>query len=332
MNIHAEGQVPKLSIVVCTYRRPDHLARLLGALQKQTVPAGDFETIVVDKDPEPNIEVQELCRPDNFQEANIRYIHHTRLGISSARNRGVNEARAGWVGFLDDDVLPPPDWVGKVLTSQGISQAMILGGPFKPFYTSTPPRWFKDIYATQYFGDQAHWMKRNKYLAGANMIWSRELILCLGGFSEKFGFIGSKQVYCDDTELGQRAYLEGIGSWYDPALEILHHFDARRMSVRWFLGTIIRHSQVKARLVLRETNLVDKGPIFRQVLSISKKLLIHKIFFLKTCWMVLFWKRKEYPYLENYIIEEIGAEIRQVILNLEMIWLLFFEPGKASNI
>ena len=45
--------------------------------------------------------------------------------------------------------------------------------------------------------------------------------------------------------------------------------------------------------------------------------------------MALFWKRKEYPYLENYIIEEIGGEIRQVILNLEMIWLLIFEPYKA---
>jgi len=332
MNFHAKGHAPKLSIVVCTYQRPDHLARLLDALQKQTAPAGDFETIIVDNEPKPNVEVKELCRPEHCQGISIRYFHHARLGLSSARNRGVNEAHAGWVGFLDDDTLPPPDWVSKVLKSQGLSRAQILGGPFKPFYTSTPPRWFKDVYGTQYFGDQAHWMKRNKYLPGGNMIWSRELILRLGGFSERFGYIGNKKVYCEDTELGQRAFLQGIGSWYDPALEILHHFDARRMTVRWLLGTFISHSKAKARLVIKETSLVDKRSIIRQALSVIRILLIDIIHLFRTCCIAPFWKRKGYPYLENFIIEDLGAGLRQVFLHLEMIRIFIFEPDKASNI
>jgi glucosyl-dolichyl phosphate glucuronosyltransferase len=314
---------PKLSIVVATYRRPDHLARLLSALHKQTASQADFEIIVVDNENQPNHLVNSLCTSAQSEGLPVRYVHHAQLGISSARNRGVQEACAELIAFLDDDILPPPEWVARVFIIRANTKADIFGGPYTPFYTSTPPRWFRDKYAGLNFGDQAHWLKRNKYLSAGNTIWRRALVLDLGGFSENFGYVGNKKRYGDDSELCQRAYLKGYGIWYDPSLVLQHHCGSERMSVRWQINSILRHSQMKALLVLRESSITDKRPAFRRILSISKKLLLQTINFLKVCSLAPFRKKKEFPYLENYVVEEIGRELRQVSLSLEMILCLF---------
>jgi GT2 family glycosyltransferase len=317
-----------LSIVVATYRRPNQLKQLLDALQKQTASREDFEILIVDNEFDSNHDVRSMCDSNQFRDLKISYIHQPKLGLSNARNRGVNEARAELVAFLDDDMLPPQNWVSKVLKIQGNSKADVFGGPCTPFYTSTPPKWFKDKYASQNLGDEAHWLVKNKALIGGNSIWRRDLLLRFGGFSENFGYVGNKKRYGEDNDLCQRVQQVGIGLWYDPELNIPHHFEAERMSVRWKLTTIMHHSQMKAHLVLRETRMADKRPVFKQILSVSKKLMIQLIIFIKVCFLAPFRDKNEYPYLENYIIEKIGSELRQVSLMFEMIYCLVFDSDE----
>lgn len=320
---------PKLSIVVATYRRPNQLKQLLDALQKQTASREDFEILIVDNEFDSNHDVRSMCDSNQFRDLKISYIHQPKLGLSNARNRGVNEARAELVAFLDDDMLPPPDWVKYVFHIRESSKADAFGGQNTPFYTRTPPRWFKDKYARHNYGNKAHWLVKNKALIGGNSIWSRELFLRFGGFSEKFGYFGSKQRYGEDNELCQRVQQAGIGLWYDPVLNVEHHFEAERMTVRWFMTTIMHHSQMKAHLVLRETRKVDTRPVFRQVLSVMKDFTFQIIRFLKVCWLALFRKKTEYPFIENYIIEKIGPELRQVSLMFEMIYCLIFDSREV---
>lgn len=317
-----------MSIVVATYRRPVNLRQLLNALQKQTASPEDFEIIVVDNEFNSNHYVKELCASIQYQNLSLCYIHHGKTGTSSARNRGVLEARAELIAFLDDDVLPPQNWISKVFMIRASSKADVFGGPYTPFYTSTPPIWFKEKYASNNFGDEAHWLARNKALIGGNSIWSRDLFLRIGGFSENFGYVGNKKRYGEDNELCQRAQQAGAGLWYDPELKVLHHFESQRMSVRWKMTTIMHHSQMKAHLVVRETRMVDKRPVFLQILSVSKKFAFQFIRFIKVCSLSLFRKKEEYPYLENYIIEKIGPELRQVSLLFEMIYCLVFDSDE----
>jgi glucosyl-dolichyl phosphate glucuronosyltransferase len=310
---------PKLSIVVATRRRPDHLENLLAALVEQSASAADFEIVIIDNDDQPNPRIQALCSSSQFQALQIRYTHHAKLGLSSARNRGIKEASAELIAFLDDDVIPPAGWVTQVFRVRDEVHADVFGGPYTPFYSTTPPRWFKEKYASLNYGDQAFWLPRNKYLAGANMLWDKALILRLGGFSEDFGYVGKKKKYGDDSELCQRASEAGIGIWYDPGLTLQHHREAERTTVRWQLNAIVRHSQMKAQLLLRETRLADTRPLFRQVLSIARKLLVQCLKFIAVCCMLPFRNKKEYPYLENYIVEAVGRELRQVSLSFEML-------------
>jgi glycosyltransferase involved in cell wall biosynthesis len=315
---------PRLSIVVCTFQRADHLARLLDTLQRQTASYKDFEIIIVDNEITANSDVQELCSSPQYMGLSPVYVHHSTLGVSSARNRGAMEARAEYIAFLDDDMLIPPNWVKQVFSIHIITNPMVYGGPYKPSYTSTPPKWFKDKYASINFGDEAHWLDKSKSLPGGNCIWNRDLFMRLGGFSENFGYVGSKKRYGEDNDLCQRASQVGIRLWYDPSIFVLHHIEEQRMSVHWMMTTIVHHSQVKAHIVLKETRLVDTRPVYRQILSISKKFVLQMIRFFRACLQAPFWKRKGYPYKQNYIIEVIGPELRQVSLLFEMFYCLVF--------
>jgi glycosyltransferase involved in cell wall biosynthesis len=324
MNSHKVSHIPKLSIVVCTFQRPDHLAQLLNALQKQTASLEDFEIVVVDNETQSNHDVQVLCASTQYQDLPLRYIHHPKPGLSSARNCGVNESRANLVAFLDDDMLPSQDWVTRVSSVRASSGADAFGGPNTPFYTSTPPKWFKDAYASNNFGIKAHWLARHKTLIGGNSVWDKDLFIRFGGFSENFGYVGTRQRFGEDNDLCERVQQAGIGLWYDPTLNVQHHFESERMSLRWKMTTIMHHSQMKAHLVLRETRALDKRPVFVQILSVSRKLLFQSIRFIKVCWLGLFRKKNKYPYLENYVIEKVGPELRQVSLMFEMIYCMVF--------
>jgi glycosyltransferase involved in cell wall biosynthesis len=319
---------PKLSIVVATYRRPGNLGQLLTALFEQTVSPEDFEILVVDNEKESNQEIKELCASNQYRVLHIRYIHHPKPGLSSARNCGVMESHAKLIAFLDDDMLPPQDWVTRVLSVRASSGADAFGGPNTPFYTSTPPKWFKDAYASNNYGMKAHWLTRHKTLIGGNSIWDKDLFLRFGGFSENFGYIGTRQRFGEDNELCERVQQAGIGLWYDPTLNVQHHFQSDRMSLRWKMTTIMHHSQMKAHLVLRETRAFDKRPVFVQILSVSRKLLFQIIRFIKVCWSGVFRNKNKYPYFENYVIEMVGPELRQVSLMFEMIYCLVFNSNE----
>jgi glucosyl-dolichyl phosphate glucuronosyltransferase len=311
--------VPTLSIVVPTLGRLVHLRALLRALEQQDVPTDVFEVVVVDNEAEPNADVRLLC---NGSELNVSYHHQPALGVSAARNLGVAKARADLIGFLDDDTLPARDWVHSVIAIQAARKASILGGPFTPFYTGAPPKWFRDSYASLDYGDQARWLRAREYLATANLVCTREVFNTLGAFSEKFGYVGSNKRYGEDTEWQQRATLVGMQIWYDPALRVLHHFETERMRVSWFLSSQVRHGKTKAAILIKEPGVVDDRPRYRQVLTVLKKFCLSVLRLVSAGVVVFFRSRAKYPYYQNYLVEVVGHEIKQLSLYSELIRLL----------
>lgn len=314
----ARSSLPSLSIVVATWRRPDHLARLLEALSGQTVAHDLFEVIVVDNDSESLYPIRALCESQGNHSISIRYLHHPESGISYARNRGIDEARTDWIVFLDDDVIPPLDYVQQVLTLISTGRFVVFGGPFSPFYTASKPVWFKDKYATLHFGNAATWLEGYKYPAGANMVWKRELLNRLGKFSPRYGYHGRKQNWGEDTEMCHRAAFAGVGIWYDPALAVRHHFGSERMSVRWLIHKIVMVKRTMAHLILKDINRNDPRPVYRKTASVFKDLCLHLFRLARSCLFCLFRNKRTYPYLENYFVEVIGEEMGQVSLMTEL--------------
>jgi succinoglycan biosynthesis protein ExoM len=132
----------KVSLCVCTYRRPLGLRRLLDAVSRiRTERSERLEIVIVDNDPDASARAT-VDAIDGMPFA-MRVVHEPRRGISFARNRAVAEAApdAGWIAFLDDDEEPEAGWLDELLRVQAEFAADVVAGPVPPKFESPAPRW-----------------------------------------------------------------------------------------------------------------------------------------------------------------------------------------------
>jgi glycosyltransferase involved in cell wall biosynthesis len=88
---------PYFSIIVPTYNRLSMLLKALKSISSQTF--RDLEVIIINDGSSENYHLD----LDSF-DFKIKYISNEhRMGVSSARNRGVSQASGEWIVFLDDD-------------------------------------------------------------------------------------------------------------------------------------------------------------------------------------------------------------------------------------
>ena len=102
---------PQVSVVVPTKDRDALLRQTLSTISwQQDV---DFEAVVVDDGSADRRLVERIVA--DLGDARFRIVRHGRSrGVSAARNRGTEEAKADWVAFCDDDDL----WAADKLTKQ----------------------------------------------------------------------------------------------------------------------------------------------------------------------------------------------------------------------
>ena len=90
----------KFSIIIPLYNKQHYIRRTLESVLSQTYT--DFEVIVVNDGSKDN----SLQEAKKVQDPRIRVIDKENGGVSSARNRGIREAKNEWICFLDaDDIM-----------------------------------------------------------------------------------------------------------------------------------------------------------------------------------------------------------------------------------
>lgn len=97
--------MPLFSIVVPLFNNRETIARTLESIRAQTI--GDFEILVINDGSTDGSDAV----VEGFRDSRVRQIHQRNQGVSAARNRGIAEASAELVSFLDADDAWLPDFL-----------------------------------------------------------------------------------------------------------------------------------------------------------------------------------------------------------------------------
>jgi succinoglycan biosynthesis protein ExoM len=140
--------LPRIVVAVCTYRRNDGLAALLGALATAAEKVTDraaVGVVVVDDNPDGAAAAVADAYDDAFA-LGVRYEHSGKRNISVARNLGLETAAAvaDWVGLTDDDCIPVPEWFEAHLDNLAATGTTASTGPLVPTVPEGTPRWVTD--------------------------------------------------------------------------------------------------------------------------------------------------------------------------------------------
>jgi histidinol-phosphate phosphatase family protein len=211
----------RYDVVVPTAGRPE-LARLLTALAEQRGPLPERVIVVDDRGgaggaPLPGAAAEGLGegrrelgpaarklgeRLDLSPAARklgerLALVRGAGRGPAAARNVGWRTARAPWVSFLDDDVVPPPGWSERLaedLDGLPPGVAASQGTIRVPLPADRRPTDRERCVAGL---ERALW-------ATADMAYRRDVLAAVGGFDERF-----PRPYREDADLGLRVVRAG---------------------------------------------------------------------------------------------------------------------------
>ena len=174
----------RISVVVPTLGRPS----LYPLLDR--VPAGpDREVLVVDDRPD---RTEPLPVPSG-----VRVVPGRARGPAAARNTGWRAARHEWIAFLDDDVLPDPDWPARLaddLAAAGDEVGGVQGVLRVPLAVGRRPTDWERV--TAGLADGA-WIT-------ADMAYRAAALARAGGFDERL-----PRAFREDAELAFRVRRQG---------------------------------------------------------------------------------------------------------------------------
>jgi GT2 family glycosyltransferase len=115
------GKKPTVSVVIVNYNGSEHLRRCLSGLVVQTMPPE--EIIVVDNDSdEPPFDVVRQFPGVRLVIAKKNY------GYGGACNLGLKNSVGRYVAFLNNDTLPKPDWLERIVeTASSADDIAVVG-------------------------------------------------------------------------------------------------------------------------------------------------------------------------------------------------------------
>ena len=116
------------SVVIPTHNRRDSLRRTLLAIARQGLSAERFEVLVICAGcTDSTVHMCHEISPD--LPYRLRIIEQTNTGLAAARNRGVEEAQAQLIVFLNDDVVPDPALLATHIRAHNARLNLVTFGP-----------------------------------------------------------------------------------------------------------------------------------------------------------------------------------------------------------
>lgn len=134
--------MPKIAVIVCTHNpHAGHLGRTLAALRAQTLPAFQWECVLVDNASTPELAVPVDSLP------NARVVREPQPGLTHARRRGLSTSIAPLSVFVDDDNVLATDYLVHACRLAATHPRLgAFGGRSLPEFESPPPDWIREFH------------------------------------------------------------------------------------------------------------------------------------------------------------------------------------------
>ncbi|MHB8146503.1 MAG: glycosyltransferase family 2 protein [Vulcanimicrobiaceae bacterium] len=208
----------RATIQLCTYNRAPLLERVLEACFEQTCAAGEYEVVLVNdgsSDDTPAV----IARARERATCRFEAIDQANAGLAKGRNAGIARACGERIIFIDDDVLPLPNFVEEHLRSHAMHPLAIVRGAainVENFDDLPPPVWSIKDYSGNYF-----WT--------TNVSVPLATIRAIGGFNESFSEYG-----WEDIDVGLRLRFGGVKAIFN-SRALAYHYKPRPRS-----GTVVK--------------------------------------------------------------------------------------------
>ncbi len=240
---------PGATVVITTIGdQSEGLRRVVDQLLEQTY--DPLQVVVVDN--RPGRWSRAGCLPDSPR---VQIVEERFPGISAARNAGLAAATTPIVLFLDDDVIPGPDWAGWLVAALHTTPDTVCAtGLILPLEIRT-----RGQRLLEEWGGYAKGLHRQVhrhpcpepphplypylpgiYGSGANVGFWAERLRSLGGYDETLG-AGTPTFGGEDLAMQMDVVLRGHDLVYEPAAVIWHRHrasmsDWRRQLFRYGAG------------------------------------------------------------------------------------------------
>lgn len=213
----------ELSVVVPTFNRLDRLKQVIKALEAQTYPRELFEVVVVSDGSTDgtNEFLQTIETP-----LNLRPVFQDNQGVAVVRNRGIAEAIAPLVLFVDDDIVPDPCLLEEhVQIHRERDNVVVIGPMLTPSDFAMLPwvRWEQAQLMKQYDAmTSGKWDPTARQFYTGNASLKLEDVRAAGGFDPSFR-------RAEDVELAYRLKDLGLRFVYHPGA-VGYHYAERSFS------------------------------------------------------------------------------------------------------
>lgn len=236
-----ENQI-RISAVICTFNRVDHLINAIKSLISQDLNKQNFEILIIDNNS--TDKTRSIIKKQILQfSGNMRYILEKNQGLSFARNRGIKEAKGDIISFLDDDAIASSHWLKSILNSftKNLHRPSVVGGPVSLNWEIQKEDWCvgeikRLLFSSVDYGDVPHFLEDKKGPVGANIAFDREVLLQEGiFFNTELGRIGNNLLSGEETEVMDSLRRGGYRVFYDPAARVSHFAPKERMNLAYAL-------------------------------------------------------------------------------------------------
>ncbi|MGB2875424.1 MAG: glycosyltransferase [Gaiellaceae bacterium] len=217
---------PKLSVVICSIGAP-FVAEAVSSVADSAARAGiPTEILVV---------WQGGDAPPEFH-GSASVLDVSPPGLSRARNRGLEHARAAIVAFVDEDEVVDPRWAAGVVTTferEPVPDAAF--GPVAPLDERGLPYCHYEGGEHRLFegGSTPPWVVGT----GGNMAFRRDVLVAAGGFDLRFG-IGAPARSAEESDVVIRLLRAGRRIAWSPEMPVYHptKSEQEHLESRWPYG------------------------------------------------------------------------------------------------